>query len=182
MTQSVDVLQKGVFSREEIQSATGIERLRMHLIDPDHVDLNNIEKNLLHNLNKTFHILIEHPRQRIAVQKIKILLDCENNKAYYLIKQAQDLYSNVLTRNTYFDKIQQRERLMKHLEFCDRTNRIKEVIMIEGLISKLDSELHNLRPEEKKKGATMPTFKLSMDPSVLAQASQQFLHPSTEEE
>ena len=181
MTQSLDVLQKGVFSREEINSATGIEKLRMHLIDPDNVDLANTEKDLLHALNKTFHVLIEHPRQRIAVQKIKVLLGCENTRAYSLIKQAQDLYSNVLTRNTYFDKIQQRERLIKQLEFCDRTNRIKEVIMIETLISKIDTELHQLRPEEKKKSATLPTFKLSMDPSVLAGASQQFLDESEEE-
>ena len=181
MTQSVDVLQKGVFTREEILTASPIERLRMHLIDPDNVDLANTEKAHLHELNKTFHILIEHPRQRIAVQKIKIVLGCENNKAYSLIKQAQDLYSNVLTRNTYFDKIQQRERLLKQLDFCDRTNRIKEVIMIETLISKIDTELHQLAPDEKKTQKALPTFKLSMDPSVLAGATQQFLDQSEEE-
>lgn len=183
MSTSLDLLRRKVFSDEEIKNADTIDRLRMHLIDPDNVDLNAEDQSRLNTLNIVYNTLCQHPRQEIVIRKLKILLDLQHSTIIKYISDAQQLYSNIVVRNTYFDKSMQRERLLRHLEFCDKTGRVKEMIEIEKLIAKIDSEMAVLKPEPLKSNkAQLPVFKLSMDPSVLAQASTIHVNKLTQEE
>jgi hypothetical protein len=185
MKSSLDTLKKKVFNEKDFQEASRVDRLRMYLIDPANITLNNRDQEYLNKLSITFNVLCDAPRQKVAVQKLKILLDPpQSTDIIEYIRDAQEVFSNIITRNTYFDKVMQRERLLKHLEFCEKTDRLKEVIQIEALIAKIDTEIHSLQPDNKKATAVLPTFKLSIDPSILAQSSSNFLanHQQDEEE
>jgi hypothetical protein len=154
----------------------------MHLIDPAHIELSESDKNYLNNVNIVFNILCESPRQVVALNKIKAVTNLTLPTVYTLIRDSQEIYSKVVTRNAYFDKIMQRERILKNIEFCDKTNKIKEVALFENLLVKIDAEIERLTPEEKEinKQDIIPRFQFSSDPSVLVQASISFLNQEEE--
>jgi hypothetical protein len=145
----------------------------MHLIDPENVDLNARDDLYLSRLNATFNVMSEQYRQSVIVAKLGTLFSpMKLSEVYKLMRDAQELYANITQRNTYFDKIMQRERILKHLEFCEATNKMKEVFAFEKLLSDLDTELSSMQKVVATTHRALPSLMLSVDPSLLHQSME----------
>lgn len=173
MNSSRDMLLRKVYKKSEFDNADRITKIRMHLIDPDNVILDARDDLYLSRLNATFNVMSEQYRQSVVVAKLRVLFSpMKISEVYKLMRDAQELYANITERNTYFDKIMQRERILKHLEFCEATNKMKEVFSFEKLLSELDRDIASMQKVVVATYRELPPLRLSVDPSLLHQSME----------
>lgn len=85
-----------IYTEREWQAADGIDRLYIHLLEPDRWALNNQEAEYLDRLRKVWAIVCEKPTQLARIRLISEQIEVSERTVQRYIKDAMHLFGDVL--------------------------------------------------------------------------------------
>jgi hypothetical protein len=181
-------LRKRVFTDKQFKEASRIDKIYMSFISPKYCVLCPRDEEYKEVLWKAYAIVCEHRLQAIVFRVLKERFPTYNNGSLTkIISDVQYLFGNVFERNVKFDRLIQREQILKHIEallkpkksFTD-SGREYEILptekeyavvaSLEKLIMSLDDKIAAAGPTDEK-SIELPKILLSTDSTLLLETN-----------
>lgn len=153
-----------IYTEREWGAADSLDRLYIHLMEPERWELTHEEDELLDNLRKVWAIVCEKSTQRARVRLISEQIAVSERTVQRYIQQAILLFGDILKVDTDLELALAHERYMKLYKLAmkddDYDTAMKCQCYALAVLEKIDAR----RPREAKK-YTAITF--TSDPSAL---------------
>ena len=187
---SKKLLKLEIYSLADFQKADRIDRIRMHMIEPDRFILGNDDQDYYHQLQDAWRLVSNEMRESVSIRLIQEQVDGAESwfKANRLLRDLEALFAPFLDQNRELQKRKVIDRLYKYAEIADK----KAVYQDEAGNDVVDQEWLKIAQQFTKDAAEMdglgadgaaplnpdefqiPDFEITSDP-------QAFLDAQTEE-
>lgn len=161
-----------LFTNEQFKKASRIERMHMHLLDPDRFYLPDEDFHYLEKLKLAFAVISNTLSRTEALKKIEAVLNIDIRKqdAYKYYNDSRELFGNIIKSNKDFDRLVLREKLVILANTAEAMMNIEEARKCYEAIMKLDALDKHGESDFNPEDFQFPTIIFSDDPSLLEDA------------
>lgn len=171
-----------VFSAKEFKEGTRLDKIYINIINPDRFKLNNTDTVYLDKLRSAFVIYDEEITERGVMLKLKgIYPDSSDRHLYQVIRDCKQLFGNLTDRNIKFDKMIQRERILRHIGKAQVDGDHKAVAAFEKLLISIDGTDKSVDEGFDPEMLKLPDLIFTEDPKVLFEEAEIVEHDQEEE-
>ena len=163
-------LERRVYSRIQFQRAGRLERLLIHMTEPETHKLSDKETRLLHRLQEVYPLISDSGSRADSIDAIMKEFGCTRAHAATLYEDASELFGQMLQVDKRFDRAVLREQLYKLYEMAEAANDFAEARQCLAQIIKLEG-LNEKEEGPKIKAPEIPKPVFTNDPKALLSAS-----------
>lgn len=154
-----------VFTQGEFDRSGRLERLYIHMLDPQ-FHLNDTEERLLSDLKRVFELISDKVSRADGIQAIMGDFGCTRAHAANLFAEASDLFGRMLQVNKKYDRAVIREKLAKLSEKAEMNEEYGEARKCLEAIVKLDNLFDQEEAPVQERQEPAQVF-FTNDPKVL---------------
>lgn len=165
-------LERRVYSRIQFQRAGRLERLLIHMTEPETHKLQPKEQQLLTRLQEVYPLISDTGSRGDAIDNIIKEFHIGRSGASRLYEDCSELFGQMLQVDKRFDRSILREKLYKLYEMAEAASDFAEARQCLALIAKLDG-LNEKESAPKSKAPEIPTPLFTNDPKALLSASSE---------
>ena len=141
---------KRIFTESEWETAEGIDRLYIHLMEPHKWPLNMIEAKKLEDLTAAWAIIVKEPRPRNRVFKVAGATGVQDRQAMKLIDDAKELFGEVLEVDIWLERRLAYQRLMGLYRHASEAKDFAAAEKIQKQALELLDKIEKTAPKEAK--------------------------------
>jgi hypothetical protein len=157
---------KRLFTEAEYSVADPLERIYMHLLQPDELKLNMYDELRLKNLKIAFAIACEEGSHFTRIKKVSEALDVNSRNAQKWIADSLLLFADILKVNKDLEKAVIREKLVKLAEKANERGDYETELKAWQTVTKLFG-LDKPEPDSKPKKAKFAQVIFTNNPNAL---------------
>lgn len=160
---------KRLYDVGQFKKADRLQRLLIHITDPDHFILTPTDEKYLQRIRRCFAVLCS-TFSDASLDKV-LAAEFPTMNARQLSKLRQDtnaFYDAVKTETKAFNWLRQYQRILRHLELAQESGDMKSICDLEKILAVMRTEM----PEGDPVDLTVPAFEFTTDPQHLHETEE----------